>query len=142
MYLLDTNVVSELRKASANKADANVVNWAKAISATEMYISVITVMELELGILLVERKDVRQAKALREWLNKKVIPSFINRIIPFDVPEALCCASLHSPNPKSERDAMIAATASVHNMTVVTRNINDFKEAGVNLINPWDKVLP
>lgn len=140
MYLLDTNVVSELRKASVNKADAEVMNWARTISVAEMYISVITVMELELGILLVERKDVKQAKALREWLNKQVIPSFINRIIPFDVPEALCCASLHSSNPKSERDAMIAATASVHNMAVVTRNINDFKETGVILINPWDKI--
>ena len=137
MYLLDTNVVSELRKASIDKADAKVVNWAKSVPASEMYISVITVMELELGILWVERRDINQAKVLREWLDKQVIPSFMNRIIPFDVPEAQCCASLHSPDPKPERDAMIAATASVHNMTVVTRNINDFEKTGVNLINPW-----
>lgn len=140
MYLLDTNVISELRKASVNKADINVVNWANTISVSEMYISVITIMEIELGILLVERKDIKQAKTLQEWLNKQVLPAFMNRIIPFDVSEAQYCASLHFPNPKSERDAMIAATASVHNMKVVTRNISDFKEMRINMINPWDNI--
>ncbi|BBP69912.1 twitching motility protein PilT [Pseudomonas sp. Seg1] len=135
MYLLDTNVISELRKP---QADANVVAWAKSTSAPSMFISVITLMELETGVLRIERRDPDQGKVLRRWLKRHVVPAFDTRILPIDVAVAVRCASLHVPDRASESDALIAATALVHGLTVVTRNIGDFQNSGVALINPWD----
>jgi predicted nucleic acid-binding protein len=137
MYLLDTNVVSELRKAPTGKADANVIHWASSVSHMSLYISVITILELETGILLKERKDPKQAAILHDWLNDKVLPAFENRIIPIDKEVALQCATLHVPDPRSDRDALIAASALVHRMTVVTRNIKDYDGSKVKLLNPW-----
>lgn len=138
MFVLDTNVVSELRKVRSQKADPNVARWAESVDAENLYISAITVLELELGVLLIERKDTAQGAMLRAWLDTQVLPEFDGRILPIDTAIALRCARLHVPDPKSERDAVIAATALVHGMTVVTRNIDDFKATGVPLINPWD----
>lgn len=137
MYLLDTNVISELRKQMSGKADAKVVAWAKSIPADSMYLSVITLMELEMGVLSIQRKDSHQGNLLRMWLDTQVIPAFNGRTIPVDVPIAQCCAGLHIPDPRSERDAFIAATAIVSGMTVVTRNLSDFKPTGVKVLNPW-----
>lgn len=137
MYLLDTNVISELRKQTSGKADTNVVAWAKSVPADSLYLSVITIMELEMGALSIQRKDSRQGNLLRLWLATQVIPSFSGRTIPIDVPIAQCCASLHIPDPRSERDALIAATAIVNGMTVVTRNLTDFEPTGVKILNPW-----
>ncbi len=137
MYLLDTDVISELRKQSTGKADAKVVAWAKSIPADTMYLSVITLMELEMGVLSIQRKDSQQGNALRLWLDTQVIPAFDGRTLPIDIPIARCCAGLHIPDPRSERDALIAATAIVHGMTVVTRNVADFEATGVKLLNPW-----
>jgi hypothetical protein len=137
MYLLDTNVVSELRKQTSGKADEKVVAWAKSVPADSLYLSVITIMELEMGVLAIQRKDVRQGNLLRLWLDTQVIPAFSNRTIAIDVAIAQCCASLHIPDPRSERDALIAATAIVNGMTVVTRNLIDFEPTGVKLLNPW-----
>lgn len=137
MYLLDTNVVSELRKAKNGKADPNVVAWANSVSHASMFISAITVLELETGILLVERRDKRQGKALRQWLENQVLPAFGKRILAVDTAVARQCASLHVPDPRSDRDALIAATAMVHGMTVVTRNVDDFAPTSVPLLNPW-----
>lgn len=137
MFLLDTNVISELRKAKSNRADANVVRWAQAVPSGSLFISTITVLELEMGILSVERKDPQQGAVLRSWLTTHVLPAFSERILPVDVAVALCCAKLHVPDPRSDRDALIAATALVHGMTVVTRNIADFVSTKVDLINPW-----
>ena len=137
MYLLDTNVVSELRKAGSGKADQNVITWANSVSASKMFLSAISIMELETGVLLVERRDPKQGKVLRTWLNDHVLVAFADRIISIDSAVAQRCARLHVPNPKSERDALIAATAIVHDMTVVTRNIEDFKDSQVKMINPW-----
>ncbi len=137
MYLLDTNVISELRKAKSGKADKNVEAWANSISATSLYLSVITVLELETGILLVERRDTAQGAILRSWLNAHVLPAFSNRILVVDTAIAQCCAKLHVPDPCSDRDAIIAATALVHGMIVVTRNVDDFKATGVEILNPW-----
>lgn len=137
MYLLDTNVVSELRKAGSKKANKNVVNWASNVSSSKLFISVITVFELEIGVLQIERRDSEQGAVLRSWLNLHVLPSFSERIISLDISVAQRCARLHVPNPKSDRDAMIAATALVHDMTIVTRNIDDFVSTGVQLLNPW-----
>lgn len=137
MFLLDTNVISELRKAKAGKADPNVIGWANGVSTASLFISVITVLELEMGVLQVERRDLIQGAVLREWLDQRVLPAFQNRILPIDEQIARRCAHFHIPDPMSERDALIAATASVHHMTVVTRNTSDFQSSGIPLLNPW-----
>lgn len=140
MYLLDTNVVSELRKCSTGKGNASVSNWARTVAPNELYLSAITILEIEMGILLKQRKDPKQGAILRQWMNQKMLPAFEGRILPLDTTIALTCAQLHIPDPKSERDAMIAATAITHQLTVVTRNIDDFKHTGVKLLNPWEGV--
>jgi predicted nucleic acid-binding protein len=138
VYLLDTNIISELRKAKSDKADKNVIRWAESVSAPNLFLSVITILELETGVLLSERKDSAQGAILRSWLTTHVLPSFSDRIIAIDVAIAQRCAKLHVPNPRSERDAIIAATALVHGMTVVTRNVEDFTPTGVEILNPWE----
>lgn len=137
IYVLDTNVVSELRKAKQGKADTNVVAWAQGVDAAALFISAITVMELELGVVLVERRDTTQGALLRAWLEQQVLPEFTGRILPVDTAVAQRCARLHVPDRRGERDALIAATALVHGMTVATRNVSDFKSTGATLINPW-----
>ncbi len=139
MYLLDTNVVSELRKAKSASADTNVVNWANGIAVNHLFLSVISILELETGILLVERRDAAQGALLRAWLDNHVLPGFCDRILDVDLAVVQCCAKLHVPNPRSDRDAIIAATALVHGLTVVTPNVNDFKATSVQMINPWNK---
>lgn len=139
MYVLDTNVVSELRKVQMGKADKNVSKWAQSVDAADLYVSAITIMELELGVLLLERKDASQGAILRHWLERQVLPEFAERTLPMDVAVAQRCAGLHVPNKRGERDAIIAATALIHGMTVVTRNTADFKPMGVALIDPWQR---
>lgn len=137
MQLLDTNVVSELRKAGTRRIDARVARWAAAADAGAFYLSVITLLELETGVRLVERRDGRQGAVLRSWLDEKVRPAFAGRLLPVDEAVALRCAALHVPDPRPERDALIAATALVHGMTLVTRNVADFQPMGVPLFDPW-----
>jgi predicted nucleic acid-binding protein len=137
MFVLDTNVVSELRKARTGKADSHVVAWADSVDAAVLYISVITVMELEAGVLQIERGDANQGAGLRAWLEGRVLPGFAGRILPIDTVVAQRCARLHVPDPRADRDALIAATALVHGMTVVTRNTSDFEATGAALLNPW-----
>lgn len=137
MFLLDTNVISELRKAGGGKADTNVVSWLSAQDAATFYISAVTLMELDLGILLMERRDPTQGARLRAWIDDYVIPEFTERTVPVDMSVAFRCSRLHVPDPRPERDAFIAASALVHGMTVVTRNVADFKPMGVAIINPW-----
>ena len=137
MFLLDTNVVSELRKVKSGRADKGVVAWASTLDAGTLFLSAITIMELEIGILQVERRDASQAALLRAWMETQVVRSFADRILPVDLAVAQRCAGLHVPDPRSERDAMIAATALVHGMTVATRNVADFEMTGVRLLNPW-----
>lgn len=137
MYLLDTNVVSELRKVRSGKADANVARWAEQADAMELFISVIVLQELEIGVLLTERRDSTQGRMLRIWLEGHVLPAFSGRILPVDTPVARISARLHVPDPRPVRDALIAATAMVHEMTVVTRNSQDFTPTGVTVLNPW-----
>ena len=138
MFVLDTNVVSELRKANTGKADANVVAWANSVLPASLFLSAISILELEMGILLIERRDQEQAKMLRNWLENQVLPTFEERILAVDTAVARQCARLHVPDPCSERDALIAATALVHGMTVVTRNVDDFKPTGIAILNPWE----
>ena len=137
MILLDTNIVSELRKVKTNKVDDHFKQWAECLDADNLYISAIGIMELEMGILQKERKDTIQGDILRHWFENKVIPAFAGRILPVDTKVALACARLHIPDPRSERDALIAATALVNGLTVVTRNTKDFEQIGVTLINPF-----
>jgi predicted nucleic acid-binding protein len=137
MYLLDTNVVSELRKGTTGKVDRNVSAWAKSVSAPTLFLSAISILELEIGILLIERRDRSQGGVLRSWMEDHVLPTFNGRILAVDTPVARRCAALHVPIPCSNRDAMIAATAIVHGMTVVTGNVSRFEATGVTIINPW-----
>ena len=137
MYLLDTNVISELRKVKTGRANPRVKAWAETVQATTQYLSAVTVLELEVGILLKERHDPAQAALLRSWMNNQVLPGFAGRILPVDTAVAQRCARFHVPNPLPEIDAMIAATALVHGMTVVTRNVADFISTGVAVFNPW-----
>jgi predicted nucleic acid-binding protein len=137
MYLLDTNVVSELRKSADGRINKGVQSWAEAIFPELMFISAITVLELEIGVLQIERRDKKQGAVLRCWLNQNVLPAFSGRVLPVDLAVAQRCASLHVPNPKSERDAMIAASAIESRMTIVTRNVSDFSQSGVKVFDPW-----
>jgi len=137
MYLLDTNVVSELRKVRVGKADAHVADWADSIDASDLYLSVITIHELEIGVLLAERRDPSQGAVFRAWLNGHVLPAFTGRILAIDTVVAQRSARLHVPAPRPVRDGLIAATALVYGMVVVTRNVADFAPTGVATFNPW-----
>lgn len=137
MFLLATNVVSELRKVRSGKADVYVSRWAESVESADLYLSVITVQELEIGVLLAERRDVVQGAMLRAWMESHVLPAFAGRILPVDTMVAIRSAQLHVPDPRPIRDGLIAATALVYGITVVTRNVGDFEAAGVPLLNSW-----
>ena len=137
MLLLDTNVVSELRKVGDGRADPGVMAWLAGTDASSCYVSALTLMELEIGILRVEQRDPAQGNLLRRWMESRVMPEFAERTLPVDTTVALRCARLHVPELRAERDALIAATALVHGMRVVTRNVADFAATGVPLLNPW-----
>jgi predicted nucleic acid-binding protein len=137
-YLLDTNVVSELRKIGDGKADARVAAWVDAEDAESFFISAITILELERGVLAIQRRDAAQGARLRTWLDNHVRPEFAGRILPVDDAIATRCAHLHIPDRRNEVDALIAATALVHGLTVATRNVRDFEGTGVVVVNPWD----
>jgi len=136
-YLLDTNVVSELRKVGDGKADLNVTTWLGAKDSRDLYISAITILELERGILSIQRRDIEQGSRLRTWMDSRVRPEFAERMISIDEAIATRCAHLHIPDRPNEADALIAATAIVHGLVVVTRNIHDFQGTGVVLVDPW-----
>lgn len=136
MIILDTNVVSELRKQSTGRCDNNVSQWSESIDISNTYLSVITVLEIELGIRQIERRDKTQAGVLQDWFDK-LMSVYENRLIPIDKPVALQAAALHVPDPKPERDALIASCALAHGSALATRNTKDFKHMGLKLINPW-----
>lgn len=137
MFLLDTNVVSELRKVKAGKADRSVTTWSDSVDAGVLYLSAITIEELEMGVLGIERRDKLQGQFLRRWMDEQVLPTFADRILPIDTAVARRSARLHVPDPRPIRDGFIAATALVHGLTLVTRNAMDFKSMGVTLVDPW-----
>lgn len=137
MYLLDTNVVSELRKVGDGKADANMTKWVGAQDSSDLFISAITILELERGILSIQRRDAAQGSRLRGWMDSRVRPEFAERILPIDEAIATRCAHLHIPDRRNEADALIAATALVHGLTVVTRNVQDFDGVGLIVVDPW-----
>ncbi len=138
MFLLDTNVVSELRKVRTGTADTRVRAWSRSVDANRMFVSVITIEELEIGVLRIERRDQTQGTTLRRWLHGTVIPTFSNRTLIIDTEVALRSASVQVPDKRPARDALLAATALVHRMTMVTRNVADFADTGVSIVNPWN----
>lgn len=137
MYLLDTNVVSELRKARAGRADEKVTAWAAKAPAESLFVSVVTIQELEIGVLLAQRRDPPKGEILRTWLEGHVLPAFADRVLPIDMLIARRSAALHVPDPRPVRDALIAATALVHGLTLVTRNVADFEPTGADILDPW-----
>lgn len=139
-YLMDTNVVSELRKVGDGRAGARVTAWIAGQDAQSFYVSTLTLMELEIGVLHIERRDAEQGKRLRHWMDRHVLPEFRERTLPVDAAVAPRCARLHVPDPRAERDALIAATAITHGMAVVTGNRADFEATGVAVIDPWAAV--
>lgn len=138
MFILDTNVVSEIRKIRLGRADKNVAQWADSVDSVDLYLSAITVQELEMGVLLIERRDPPQGAIFRTWFESHVLPAFAGRILPVDTAVARRSAALHVPDPRPVIDSLIAATALVHGMTVVTRNVADFESSGVSFLNPWE----
>jgi hypothetical protein len=135
MWLLDTNVLSELRRR--DRADPKVAAWAEALHPQDLFLSAIAILEIEAGALMVARRDKTQGAMLRAWIDNKVLTAFDGRILPVDTKVAQRCASLHVPDPRAERDALIAATALVHRLRIATRNVADFRPMGVELFNPW-----
>lgn len=137
-YLLDTNVISELRKP-AGRASTNVRVWAGRQRTSDLSISVITVMEIEIGVARLERRDSKQGDVLRKWLERDLLAAFATRVLPVDLAVVRRASAMHVPDPRPGRDVLIAATALSLNLVVVTRNIADFQPLGVDLLNPWDQ---
>ncbi|WP_439238666.1 type II toxin-antitoxin system VapC family toxin [Lonepinella sp. BR2919] len=138
MFLIDTNVISELRKIPLGYANLNVSEWAKKIPEEHIFISVVSIMEIERGILNLQRRDPTQAKIIQQWFENAIKTQFQSRILPINLKTAEICATLHAPNKRPENDAWIAATTLEHNLTLVTRNVKDFDVVGLKMVNPWD----
>lgn len=138
MFLLDTNVVSELRQGKPSRNE-QVLAWASRQDVAMLYLSSIAVFELEVGVRTMERKDVLQGRSLRAWWSQ-VFEAFEERILPFSAVTAMVCAPLHVPDKRPCRDSMMAATALEHGFTLVTRNISDFQIPGLKLLNPWQHI--
>lgn len=137
MFLLDTNVISALRRP--DRADRKVLSWAGAHPVSSFFLSAISILEIELGAARIARRDPAQGALLRAWIDGQILTHFDGRILAVDTAVAQACAQLHVPDPKPERDALIAATALVHGLAVVTRNVADFRSIEVSLVNPWDE---
>jgi predicted nucleic acid-binding protein len=134
MYLLDTDIVFELRNARAGGADAGLAAWASGVARSSLFISALTLLELETGAAHAGRKDKAAGQALRTWVNDQVAAAFEGRILPVDA--AVVRGRSRVPLADS-RDALLAATALEHGLTLVTRDVAAFKVARLKLFNPW-----
>jgi predicted nucleic acid-binding protein len=134
-YLFDTNVVSAARRRE--RLPRAVADWLSRIPQSRVYISVISLLEIEVGIRRLERSDPAQGAVLRRWKSTVVAEGFRGRTLPVDAAVAETAGALHVPDPKPQLDALIAATAIVHRLTVVTRNAADFEPMGVAIVDPW-----
>lgn len=142
MFLLDTNVVSELRKFHNHSINPNVERWFAGINPTQTFISATTIMEIRVGILLKQRRAPRQATIFQDWFERFILPNYQYRTLPITSEIAEICAELHVPNKRPFSDAYIAATAKAHNFTLVTRNTKDFKDIKkLKLLNPFEPIL-
>lgn len=138
MYLLDTNIISESRKLGTSKIDPRAARWLGKVDVETTFVSAMTIFELERGVRQMERRDAKQGASLRRWFDDQIMTTYENRTLPLSRAVALICASLHIPDPKSERDAWIAATGIDAGLTLVSRNVADFDGMGVGLINPFE----
>ena len=138
MYLADTNVISELRKYRSGRMHPSARHWVEHVDVNDVYISVISMMEIRTGILRRARKDAAQAQILQQWFSHELAPEFAGRILPVSLEVALTCSELHVPHKKSEYDALIGATAREHHLMLVTRNVADFQGMGLDILNPFE----
>jgi toxin FitB len=138
VFLIDTNVLSEFRLLHDNRADKAVAAWASLHDPDTFFMSAVTLMEAEIGIRRMEWRDPRQGRVLRDWFNGVILPRYRTRILPIDDRVATLAATFHVPNPAPFADSLIAATAIIHGMTIVTRNVRDFGFPSVAVLNPWD----
>lgn len=137
MYLIDTNVIGEGRR---HRAEPRVREWLNSKPTASLFTSVIVAAEIESGVLAMERRDPAQGAVLRHWMAEQFLPAFADRILPVDLAVALKMAEFHVPDPAPQHDALIGATAAVHGLTVVTRNVRDFERFGIPIVNPWEVV--
>jgi predicted nucleic acid-binding protein len=138
MFILDTNVLSGIRRPERENDAFRA--WAENSRGNDSFLSAVSILEVEIGAARMSRRDPAQALVFRRWIDNQVLPQFGSKILPIDTDVARRCAPLHVPDPRPERDAFIAATALVHGLTVVTRNVRDFEPMGVPTLNPWAPV--
>ncbi len=141
MFLLDTNIISESRKLGTARLDPHAARWFAQVDVETSFVSAMTIFELERGVRQMERRDPKQGAVLRRWLDDQILTIYEKRTLPLTRAVALICSGLHIPDPKSERDAWIAATAIDAGLTLVSRNVGDFANMGVALLNPFDQVI-
>ena len=138
MYLLDTNIISELKKLDSGKIHPQVQRWAYSINLMQTKISVVSITEIRTGILSLARKDQAQAASLDNWFTNRLLPAYRTKTLPVDAKVALIYAQLNVPNKRPINDAYIAATAIAHKLKLVTRNIQDFQGIPITLENPFE----
>jgi len=136
-YLIDTNVISELRKGA--RADRRVVDWFAGLAEDDLYLSVLTVGEIRKGIERIRLRDRRAAASLERWLHE-VIDAHRERILPIDQMVAEEWGRLNVPDPLPVVDGLLAATAAVHGLVLATRNVKNLLRTGVSLLNPFEPI--
>ena len=137
-YLIDTNVISELRKGA--RADRRVADWFAGLTEDDLYVSVLTIGEIRKGIERIRLRDRRAAASLERWLHE-VLEAHQDRILPVDEAVADEWGRLNVPDPLPVVDGLLAATATVHGLVLATRNVKDLRRTGVRLLNPFEATL-
>lgn len=137
-YLIDTNVISEVRRKSAN---AQVLDWQSGHDLSECWLSVLTLMEIRNGTQRIRKADPEFARKLDTWYQGELLGFYSGRILPVTLEVCETRADFSSDRTLPELDALLAATAKQHNLTLVTRNLKDFEGLGIDLINPWEHPL-